>query len=256
MLLLLPALAEAACPASSAELDASVVAVERAYAAHDAAGVAAAGEALTVTIACLDRAVDPARAARLHAAEGLVAFVAGDTERAAAAFGAARRVDPAWSPDPALVPKGHPIHALTAPPDTRPVPAPDRGALLFDGVEGQRPASTSTVAQWVVDGEVVSGAYTWPDGALPPYDVRSQASEPTVHRRAPVGWIATAAGSTLASAACFYLADRTRDAWESADTGAEVEARYTENHVLYGLGAGFGVVAGVGAVGAVVAVAF
>lgn len=259
-MLLLASIALAACPASPDALEAEVRRVERAFAALDATGVAKAGAALEVETACAAAPIEARLAARMHAAAGFVAFVAGDTDRAAAAFAAARRVEPSWTPDPKLVPKGHPIHALAArlDPDNLGVeraPKPAKGTLYLDGQPSQdRPRDASTIAQWVVDDTVVSGAYVWPGAPLPPYDVaQTSAWKP---RRSLGAWLGVTGASLAASATCFYVAGRARDAWANAETGQEVEARYVENHVLVGVGATFGVVAGVGGIGAVAALAF
>ncbi len=265
MLLLLATLAQAACPASTAAVEAGIDAVERAFAALDADGVSVAASRLEVLATCLDVPIDPALAVRMHGAAGLAAFVGGNSERAAVAFAAARRIDPGWTPDATLVPKGHPIRALATRIDpatlgVERVAAPAEGALVFDGVPARaRPNGTATVAQWVVEDRVVSGAYVWPEAPLPPYDVATGGDEPA---RAPRpdrslgAWLGVTGAGVLASGTCFFVAGRARDAWEVADTGPELVARYRENNVLVGLGATFGVVAAVGGVGAVASVAF
>lgn len=265
MLLLLAASAHAGCPATVTDLGAGIASVERAFATLDAAGVASGGTRLDLLAACLDAPITPALAVRLHATEGLVAFVAGDTDTAATAFAAARRINPAWVPDPALVPKGHPIRALALRVDpatlgTERVAAPASGTLDFDGEPGlDRPSGTPTVAQWVVDGTVVSGAYVWPDAPLPPYDVAGRVGSIPSGPRASSGvgpWLGVSAVGVVASLTSFYVAGRARTAWEEATTGAEVETHYRENHVLVGVGATFGVVALVGGAGVVASVAF
>lgn len=264
MLLLFAGTVLAACPAPPAEVEAGIVRVEQAFAALDAEGVRAEGERLEVLAACLDRPIPPALAARLHGTEGVVAFVAGDPDRAATAFAAARRVDPAWTPDPTLIPKGHPIRALAVSIDPgtwapERVVAPARGELLFDGEAATaRPGGVPTVAQWVVDAAVVSGGYVWPDAPLPPYDAAGGGT-PTPARPAAhpvVAWLGLGGASLAASATSLYVAGRARDAWAAAETGPEVAAHYRENHALVGVAAGFGVLAVVGGVGALASVEF
>lgn len=265
MLLLLATLSHAACPATPSAVEAGIVAVERAFSAMNAAGVASAASTLEVLATCLDAPIDPALAVRMHGTAGLAAFVAGDSERAAVAFASARRIDPSWAPNATLVPKGHPIRALS----TRIDPAslgverlrpPSAGILIFDGVPARgRPDGTATVAQWVIDDRVVSGAYVWPGAPLPPYDVASggaKTASPSRPNRSLGAWLGVTGASLLASGTCFYVAGRAQDAWEVADTGPEIVARYQENQVLVGLSATFGVVAVLGGVGAVASVAF
>ncbi len=263
MLLLLATIAHAACPATPVELTAGITAVERAFAALDADGVAEGGTRLGLATACLDTVIAPAVAVRLHAAQGLVAFVAGDADDATAAFAAARRIDPSWQPDPALVPKGHPIRGLATRLDpttlgTERVPSAAAGTLSFDGEAGlDRPVGTPTVAQWVKDSTVVSGAYVWPDATLPPYDVGTSAR--TADRAPPKAlgaWLVVGGVGLAASATSFYVADRARSAWEEATTGAEVQTHLRENHVSFAAGATFGVIAAVGGIGALASVAF
>ena len=263
MLLLLAVSAHAGCPATVTDLGAGIAGVERAFAGLDAAGVASGGARLDLLAACLDAPITPALAVRLHATEGLVAFIAGDADAAAAAFAAARRINRAWTPDPALVPKGHPIRALAVRVDpatlgTERVAPPASGTLDFDGEPGlDRPSGTPTVAQWVVDGTVVSGAYVWPGAPLPPYDVAvGVGSRPSPPPPSVGPWIGVSAAGVVASLTSFYVAGRARTAWEAATTGAEVETHYRENHILVGMGATFGAVALVGGVGAVASVAF
>ena len=69
-------------------------------------------------------------------------------------------------------------------------------------------------------------------------------------------WLGVGGAGVVLSAASFYLAGRSRAAWEQAEGDEAIISRYRTNHLFWGLGAGFGVVAVVGGAGAAVSVAW
>jgi len=262
-MLLFFAVAMAGCPARPAELAEEVDRARAAFQGLDRVRLADAALALREQVACLGTDVDPALAAEVHEVQGLAAFVAGDEDAAALAFASARRADPAWRPDPKLIPRGHPVQALSTRVQSQAtvgVPAPSRGELSFDGAPGlARPSDAPTIAVWVVDGEVRRSAWLPPEGAMIPYDrpgvAASTSNQGVSGALRPALW-GVAAGAALASAGSFYLAADARRDWEASSDVDEVRALYTRNHLWTGAGGVLLLVGGGAAVGAAVSGSF
>lgn len=148
-------------------------AAEAAYVDLDAVGFTTVTDTLVARVPCLAAPIEPVEAARVHRAAGLRAHLDGDVPLLAAAFAAARELDPAYAFPPGFLPDAHPLRdrwATTAstPGPLAPFDAPAEGSLLFDGraLPG-RPTDRTTVAQWVGPaGEVRQGSWLAPSDAL------------------------------------------------------------------------------------------
>ena len=105
--------AQVACsedPVSDAE--ASIEDLYVRYAALDEAGFDRASKHLDAAISCLKAPPPSATVARVHQANALIAYFAGQRGAARRAMISARLHDPAWKLDPAEFAEGHPFHDL------------------------------------------------------------------------------------------------------------------------------------------------
>lgn len=142
-LLLLLSLARAGGPvcdgaSSAADLDRAITAVVAAFDARDADRLGAASDAARTTLRCLGEPLDPALAARWHAAQALAATGARDTQGVLAELhAAAELVAPGEIPAPlANVPllQAELRQLQEAPPlESRPIRPPGGATLLVDG---------------------------------------------------------------------------------------------------------------------------
>lgn len=130
--------AQVACsedPVSDAE--ASIEDLYVRYAALDEAGFDRASKHLDAATSCLKAPPPSATVARVHQANALIAYFAGQRGAARRAMIAARLHDPAWKLDPAEFAEGHPFHDLW-------VGAIDAGPMsVLREVDGKT---------WIVDG--------------------------------------------------------------------------------------------------------
>jgi hypothetical protein len=186
----LAAAGAADCPqtTSLAQLRTAISSAETAYAAVDLRAFEAAVESARAALPCIAEVVPPSTAASLHRAEGLSAFVASDSERARTAFGAARRIEPAFAFPEELVPEDNPVLALYAGFDLSKataldIPAPPEGSLRVDGRPTRiRVPEVPQVVQWVDPaGAPRLTSYLWPGDPLPRWPVPGAA--PVSHRR-------------------------------------------------------------------------
>ncbi len=224
MVLALVSAAHAEC--NTALLDARLEEAERALGNVDLPAFRAAAEGATATVACLEQALTPAAAARVHRVVGLQAFFDKDADAAAAAFAAARAADPSSTIPESWLPAGHParkawIHLDPVPSASERLEPPLDGDLLFDGLETlARPSLRPTIAQWRTDDEVKASVYLWPGSAMLSYDV---AGPVVISKRAPRDGpsvpLLVASGALLAGAGVSYaLAADAHQRWEDPST--------------------------------------
>lgn len=175
-------------------------AVESSWLQMDLEQTQSAVAALVAALPCVDGALTPTQAARVHRAIGLAHIVERDLDGAALSFAAARYSDPGLGVSEALAPTGTPVRDLFL----KPVPYvpdvalehPREGTLVIDGTaSARRPGARPMVLQYVDRSGSVAG--TWlvaPAAPLPdgPWD------DP--HRGLRIGLRAGAAGAGLAAA--------------------------------------------------------
>ncbi|MDP6931498.1 MAG: hypothetical protein QGG40_01220 [Myxococcota bacterium] len=272
MAISLPALAQV-CPepVAVAEIEVRLQAAEQAYTDLDVEGFNLALDESVLMLPCLDQAVPPRFAARMHRDLALRFFVGRETEKASQALAASRAADPGSTFPEALVPTSHSIQTLwgTVVSSYERVPEPEQGQLIFDGVPGvERPGTRPTIVQLQAeDGSIVVSAYLVPENPLPPYRVRLPTelavAEPTVaepvaagRRRVGPGallWTGAAAGAA-SSVVLYALASGSAATFEEYHAGwttADLQAQRRQTNSLVAGAMGVGVLAlgsGVGAV--------
>ncbi len=247
------------CPVSAtpADIDAQLVAAEKAFTDLDPNGFVIATDHLVLLQPCLDSLVSPALAARWHRVIALKLYGQKDEAGAGAAMRAAHALEPAyvWSDD--LLPPG-PLRALyesapTSVADHR-VPEPRDGALAFDGTVGfLRPSDRASVVQLLDDaGKATATSWLLPTAPLPAY-----VAVPRVRNRLLIG-AGVAATGALATYAGSWAARSSFNTW--TPDPAEADPTSSQQHLgalrgrANGLAAGaivLGVAAGGGVVGAV-----
>lgn len=170
----------------------------------DTEALTLATEALSTTLACLERPVQVAQAASVHRVRGIQAFVDGDTAAADRWFAASRALDP-------TAPLGHsiggPIQAAwdrsstPIPPDRTELAPPRRGTLFIDG---QPLLSHPTHLPWIfqlADGTRVSTALVTAGERAPAYPGDRPPPPPPEERRTRRG-----KPFTVAALGCVALA--------------------------------------------------
>ncbi len=233
------ALAECTVPRTLAELDTSVGEAESSW------GQSAEyfGEAIGGTravLGCVNQPLPPATAARLLRLRGLEAFLGRDTPTAAAAFNAARALDPQLDLPESMAPVGNPLRAVW---DTHVEPGPAatlrdarRGSLYVDGAPAKTvPTERPFVFQWI-DGVRVEGAIATAND-LPSY--------PRETHPAATPLMVASGVAAAAAVASYGLAWAARDEWENPDGAESFESAYARTNTLSIVAAG----AGIGAVG-------
>ncbi len=267
MILLLAALAHAACPVSPGAIEAALDAAQVAFRMMDRAGFQGATDTAREGLDCLAEPVSPAFAARVHRVNGLREFFAGNDAGARLAFGAARAIDPAYEFPESIVPAGHPVRTLYAEATsvssvTVAAPPPAEGQVEFDGAPSpNRPSERPTLALLVrPDRSVAASAYLWPGDPLFPYTVApsttSVATGSSGGARTGPNWpLAIAAGATGLLAGGALVAANLSDAeFNGMPRGSaleDLEAAQAQTNGLQVAAAGLGVVGlglGVGAV--------
>jgi len=103
--------AHAICPADAAALAADLDAAFTAYDAFEFEVFVQHLESARGDVACLTETAPPAVVARLHVAEALGAWVQKDAVGVVASLRGALAADPAFAPDPALMPEGSRLRA-------------------------------------------------------------------------------------------------------------------------------------------------
>src|SRR5688572_19356675 len=101
--------ADCPAPVTIEVLQADLQAAEAAYVQLDLPGFEVAVERTRTALPCLGAVIPPSTAAWLHRTEGLAAFAASDPIRAEQAFGAGRRVQPAYTFPADVAPEGNPV---------------------------------------------------------------------------------------------------------------------------------------------------
>lgn len=208
MFALFVAVAAAACPATSADVQTALEDAEVAFGGMDLAAFRAATDRATEEVGCLSDALPRSLAARLHRAEGLRAFVDNDVVKATAAFASARAIEPRYEFPEALVPAEHPVRERYVQQDPgsggeKVLAAPADGQIEVDGRPGAaRPSARPVVAQWVKgDGSIPASAYLWPETPMFPYPVGSAGEAKEVSTRKARTSIPLAIGAGVAAAA-------------------------------------------------------
>ncbi len=226
------------CPATSRDLLAAEEGALAAYGALDLDGFVAETGRIKATLTCLVEPVTRDLVAGAHRMIGLEAFIAGDKERAALAFAAARSLEPEWRFPESLFPAGHPVRGIY---ESYPLeraqwaPLPPTSAVVrVDGrTADARPAAWPALVQvFGADGRVLSSAYLWPEdplpalpAALPPQPVAAGPGETDLttkvepERSGPRwGWIGVAAVSAGSAATMYSVAWATAEAYRSDET--------------------------------------
>lgn len=188
MMILLSAVARAACPSTSGDVFLIAERAEAAFQELDRDKFRIVTDLLVAEVACVREQLPRDLVARIHRIEGLRAFVDGDPNRAQAAFASARGIEPSYRFPEALVPLDHPVqqHYLVVDPHHAPlaaVPPPADGRIEVDGRVGDGlPETRPAVVQWIrTDGSVPRSMYRWPGVALFEYPSAPQsATAPTL----------------------------------------------------------------------------
>lgn len=228
---------DAACPegpTSDAQLLEAVIGrAEAAYRDLDGGEVIDATRGLPGAVECLGVPLAPDLAVRLHFWIGEGAFAERPADpRVAAAFRAARALDPTWVPPVELAQEARTIFdaaAGTSPSEE--VPAARRGELFFDGeATVRRPTDRPTVAQWEDGRGMVASAYVWPGEPLPAYPMVREASP----RRT---LLAVAVAGTATAGAAYGGAWIAHGAYERARLGDKPDLRAVTNALVVTSGA-------------------
>lgn len=239
-------------PVGLDEWRASAADVEAAWARLDLEGFRTATDASAAVLPCLGEPITPADAARAHRIQGLRANLLDQEDRAARAFLAARRVDPAWR-FPDWLPEQHPLRLLYGRMPLEglvqtPLPRPRSGSLLIDGTPSRdRPKDIPAVVQWLnSDGSVGWSGYMHHDETIVGYPIR-----PSL---APVAWSLAGIGvaSLVVSGASLAISAGARDEYDDLATPPDAldDLRETTNTGFW-----VSVGSGAGAAGAAVAAA-
>lgn len=202
-LLLLVALAAAeTCPepVSISTLTEALGAAESAWLDLDDVGFRdRVNELAGLTLPCVGDVVEPSISGRYHRVLAVHLYTVGDEAQATASLRAARAADPGYDFSDQLLPVGHPLRdqwdALEDP-ETRRMPEPRAGSLVFDGVVGRdRPQDVPTVFQSLdASGRVTRTVYLGPQEPLPAY--------PAIPRRRNA--LLTCAGASVLTAGAMY----------------------------------------------------
>jgi hypothetical protein len=210
----------ASCHAPVASLRRHVDAVGVAFRRMDEHAMRAARARVEAELPCVDAALAPQDAARIHETIALEAFLEGDGARVKEGLRAALRADPRYEPHPELAPAGGVLHRLyedaRALPDARTAPLPPRAARLrIDGATADaRPLEGPVLVQRLEsDGLPSHSALLQGKEPLPEWALSPTPQGPSVARS--LGW--TAGGLALASAGLWtgFLANRAVYARES-----------------------------------------
>lgn len=264
-MLLLAAMAHAACPADVASLESALDGAQAAFSLMDRAAFATAVEEVVRDVDCLSAPVTPALAARVHRVVGLHEFVSGRDTAARDAFAGARAIDPNYTFPEAVVPVDHPVRRLYndasfVVDDRTPLPRPADGRLELDGIGSeQRPtARASLVLHIGADGSVRASRYLWPGDPLFPYTVASDVAVSSVEertRKGPNVPLAIGAGASALAAGASWLVARNTETrfWDPATGEDELEPLQGRANALSIASVGLGVVAVGAGAGAVIA---
>lgn len=225
MLWLIITIAHAACPATPAELQATLNTAQSALEHLDQEAFLANTTLALAEASCLSAPTTPLQSAFLHRMIGIRAFVDGREAEAIQAFAAAYQLDPSYNFPESLLPAGHPIRALYAnaaslSPSLSPVPPPVSGQLAFDGtISLLRPSSQPTLSQWVQSTGAVNSAYLWPNDPMLSYPIATEAPTPTKQRaKISIPLAIGTALSTVAAGSCYALAYQSHEQFYDSET--------------------------------------
>lgn len=269
------ATAWAACAeaTTNADLGAQLDEAMEAYAELDRTRFEAVLRRIKADVECLEEVIERENAAALHRATALSAFLARDEDLAGQRFAAARRIDPQFDFDEAVVPVGNPVRDLYDAFDIgdapiEPLPEPAEGEILLDGEPtlDRRPL-LPTVFQRVDPDQVLQVSMLLNPGAAPPA-YRALPPEPTatVGKKGPMVPLLVAAGALGVGAigtsigAAFSRKGYTRhiDDGPQGDTNAffkTADRKRSTTNALSVTSLGFGVAAvGVGTAGVITGV--
>ena len=203
----------ASCHAPVASLRRHVEAVGVAFRRMDEHAMRAARERVTAELPCVDTALAPSDAARIHESFALEAFLEGDDDRVREGLQAAIRADSDYQPDPEFAPSGGVLHRLyedaLASPDAPLTPLPGRALdLRIDGSDAEeRPVQGPVLVQRLgSDGVPMHSTILHGKEPLPEWALGRVETRPSLGR--PLGW--AAGGLALASAGLWtgFLASR------------------------------------------------
>ena len=147
--------------------------IDAAYATADSVAFSEAMKALGPQLDCSSEILPRSLIARIHRAQGLVAFTAQDSMRLSQAFAAAKSIDPDYLFPETFIPPSHPLARMymeTEPaPDTVPIAPPREGFLLLDGeAVTVRPTQRAVVVQHILDrNQVAFTRYLLPGDRIP-----------------------------------------------------------------------------------------
>lgn len=235
---------------SVADIDATIDALDAAYARADSPAFDKARRDLGPLLDCADEVLPRSLIARVHRARAFAAFADRDLVVLTYAFSAAKVLEPEFRFPPDLLPPSHPLqqHYDEAPLDLTSIPftAPREGYLLLDGsATEERPANRAVVMQFIAGkGEVVATSYLLPEDRFPPpgildYGGQEEPVRPT--RNVTPWWIAAASSAGL-GAATYGVAATRRSAYESAAPIDKPGLR-TQTNTLVQASAGLGGIA-------------
>jgi len=252
------AIAQDCAPQPVAALDQALASAEAAFASADLPSFREAQAEAERVASCLGAPATVALSARMHRMEGLAAFFAEDATRSAQAFGSARRLEPEFRFDSALVPPGNPLlevyflqdpHGVPA----EPLPAPADGELLLDGRVGEaRPKAGPTLFQHQAGDQIAVSSYLWPIDPVPAYPLPAA---PVVAPRRPARVpLAIAAAASAVLGAGLYGVNRSVHArYDSATSTSDLDRLRGLNNGLV-VGSGVALASGLGLGVAAVAV--
>ncbi len=251
-------------PSDTAQLQVALSDAEAAF-GQSAAVFAPAMLQVAALLPCLADPLPSQQAAQLHRIVGLSSAVAGDTDRAQAAFAAARAIQPDYRLPALLAPQDGPVAQAyqAAPAESgalEPLPDVAAGQLRVDGrVAAQRSLQRPAAIQRLDgQGAVACTAYLWPAEALPscllpkPPAAVPLALEPpeaaraSLTRRSGVSgpWLVGAGLAAAAAGTCLALSLVSADAfWDPATPHDQLDALRTRTNGLAAGAAGAGALA-------------
>lgn len=237
--------ADCPAPVDAATLQATLDAAEAAYGRVDVDAFTGSMTKARAQMPCVEEAITPALAAKLHRLEGLAAFADSARERATQAFAAARSLEPDYTFPTTVVQPGNPLldqyKALDPVCEEEKIPPAKDGKLRVDGQSQRlRPLEFPVLVQ-VIDpeGEGAVTAYLWPGDALP--------YQPgTVRTPTQTALLAGGVGVAVAGLATFIAGAGTQA--REGDNLDAIARKSTTNDTLMGIGAGVGVLGATGVV--------
>ena len=233
-------------------------ALERAYVALREDDFAAEHLALTEAIACLDGALTLEQAVEVHSAKALAAFVDGELAAARKSWAAVRQLAPAFVPDPALMPPGHPFRVqfdeAVVDDERVELERSPEGGWRVDAVEtADVPKNRAFLLQgFDLSGGVVHSGYHYSVAEVPQIDFAELDETARQRRRRRMHWIGSVSAGALAvgSGTAVVMAASAQASVKSPETPlGEIEGKsLAANTMSY---ASLGMLGGAVAVGSV-----